>query len=303
MFLLQISGEKRVHMPCARLPLALLLIALALPSRSFAQDDWTQPWSDSRDRPPRVDVSVSAGVLMPTDWSDLVLLGSISSLTGVLEQVLVRDLRVEPDANFGAAVTYWRGRYGFRVSGAFSRSSLVIGSGPLGAPEPGELDMGDVDVWFYDVRGVVGLQDYSPSRIVWPYGFIGLGGITYDIKRPVRPPLLTFIEGGRTLPFNRDGDIVIVGDIGEEFILAVDELNLETVLAFSFGIGADFRIPVGNGGLGLRVEASDHVADSPVGLRIRELPRTGGLTSESAVRFGTVHHLRASASFLIQFGK
>lgn len=290
-------------MACARLPLALLLIALALPSPSSAQDDWTQPWSDSRDRPPRVDISASAGVLMPTDWSDLVLLGSISSLTGVLEQVLVRDIRVEPDANFGAAVTYWRGRYGFRVTGAFSRSSLVIGNAPLGALEPGDLGMGDVDVWFYDAKGVVGLQDYTPARNVWPYGFIGIGGITYDIKRPVRPPLLTFIEGGRTLPFNRDGDIVIVGDIGEEFILAIDELNLETVLAFSFGLGADFRIPVGRGGIGLRVEASDHIADSPVGLRIRELPPGGGLTSENAVRFGTVHHLQVAASFVLQFGK
>ena len=290
-------------MPHARLPLTLLLIALALPSRSFAQEDWMQPWSDSRDRPPRVDVSVSAGVLMPTDWSDLVLLGSISSLTGILEQVLVRDLRVEPDANFGAAVTYWRGRYGFRVNGGFSRSSLVIGSGSLGAPDPGDLTMGDVDVWLYDARGVIGMLDYTPARRVWPYGFIGIGGVTYDIKQPVRPPLLTFIEGGRTPPFTQNGDIVIVGDFGEEFILAIDELNLETVLAFSFGVGADFRIPLGKGGIGLRVEASDQIAESPVGLRIRELPNDGGLTSVDTIRFGTVHHLQAVASFVIQFGK
>lgn len=285
------------------LPLTLLLITLAIPSSASAQDDWTQPWSDSRDRPSRVDISVSAGMLMPTDWSDLVLLGSISSLTGILEQVLVRDLRVEPDADFGAAVTYWRGRYGFRVNGAFSRSSLMVGSAPIGAPEPGEIDMGDVDVWLYDARGVIGLLDYSPGRRVWPYGFIGIGGVTYDLKQPVRPPLLTFIEGGRQLPFNQNGDIVIVGDIGEEFILAIDELNLETVLAFSFGLGADFRIPLGKGGIGLRVEGSDHIAESPVGLRIRELPRTGGLTTENTVRFGTVHHLRAVASFIVQFGK
>lgn len=287
----------------ARLPLALLFIALTLPCSAYAQDDWMQPWSDSRDRPPRVDVSVSAGVLMPTDWSDLVLLGSISSLTGILEQVLVRDLRVEPDANFGAAVTYWRGRYGFRVNGAFSRSSLVIGNGSLGTPQPGEISMGDVDVWLYDARGVIGFQDYAPGRHVWPYGFIGIGGVTYDIKQPVRPPLLTFIEGGRTLPFNRDGDIVIVGDLGQQFIVAVDELNLETKLALSFGLGADFRIPMGKGGIGLRVEASDQIAESPVGLRIRELPVVGGLTTEDTVRFGTVHHLQALASFVVQFGK
>jgi hypothetical protein len=51
----------------------------------------------SRDRPPRVDLSASTGLLMPTDWSDLVLLGSLCSASGVL----VRDLQVEPRTVFG----------------------------------------------------------------------------------------------------------------------------------------------------------------------------------------------------------
>jgi hypothetical protein len=302
-FLLQTS-QWLIHMHCVRLQLASCLIALVLlPSTSVGQDDWTQPWSDSRDRPPRVDVSASAGLLLPGDWSDLVLLGSISSLTGVLEQVLVRDLRVEPNAVFGSAVTYWRGKYGMRVTGGFCRSSLVIGGTPLGEMEPDDILSGDVDVWFYDVRGAVGLQDYRPGRRVWPYAFVGVGGITYDMARPVRPPLLTFIERSVSRPFNGNGDIVIVGDLGEQFVLAVDELNLETVLALSFGVGSDFRIPLGRGGIGLRLEVSDHLAESPVGLRIRELTPAGGLTSESAVRFGGVHHLRATASVVVQFGK
>ena len=60
-------------------PLAFIsLVVLALvPASSIAQD-WSQPWADPQDRPPRVDISASAGFLMPTRWTDLVLLGSIS---------------------------------------------------------------------------------------------------------------------------------------------------------------------------------------------------------------------------------
>ena len=291
-------------MGCIRMQLASCLILLTLlPCSSAAQDDWSQPWSDSRDRPPRVDVSASGGVFLPTDWSDLVLLGTISPLTGVLEQILVRDLRVDPDAFFGAAVTYWRGRYGFRVNGGFSRSSLLIGGTRLSALDAGDALMGDIDVWAYGVRGVIRLQDFTPPRPVWPYAFVGMGGITYDIKPPVRPPLLTFIERSVNPPFNTNGEIVVVGDLGEEFVLAVDELNLETVLALSFGVGTEFRIPLGDGGIGLRVEVSDEVTNSPVQLRIRGLTSFGGLTPESTVQFGHVHHLRAAASIVLQFGK
>jgi hypothetical protein len=284
--------------------LASCLIGLVLlPSTSVAQNDWKQPWSDARDRPPRVDVSPSVGLLAPTDWSDLVLLGSISSVTGLLEQVLVRDLRVKPDSVVGAAVTYWRGKHGFRVQAGLSRSSLAIG----GAPSPtqpvnnDELVAPRVDTWFYDLRGAFGLTDYSPGRWAFPYAFVGLGGITYDLSRPVSPPLLTFVEGGREL--GGRGDIVIVEDNGRQFLLAVDELGLETVFAINFGVGTDFRIPLGPGAVGLRVEVSDNIARSPVGLRIRELSPLGGLASDSAVHFGRVHHFRVTAGLVVQIGR
>jgi hypothetical protein len=158
-----------------------------------------------------------------------------------------------------------------------------------------------IDSWFYDVRGAIGLGDYEPSRRVWPYAFVGFGGITYDLSRPVSPPLLTFIErpppGG--LP-----DIVIVEDDGDEFLLAIDELSLETVFSINFGVGADFRIPLGRGALGVRAEVSDNVSHSPVKLRIRELSAfTPGGLSDSVVRFGAVHHIRATVGFIVQFGK
>ena len=275
---------------------------LALLPCSAAAQDWNQPWSDPRDRPPRVDLSVSAGMLAPTDWSDLVILGSISPVAGALEQVLVRDLRVEPDSVFGAAVTYWQDRYGFRAHGALSRSSIIVGGAPSTAADAGgEIRAAGVDSWFYDVRGAVGLVKYSPARKVLPYVFLGFGGITYNLDRTLTPPLLTFIERGRTR-FSEDG-IVVVEDDGREFLVSIDELGLETVFAFNFGVGTDLRIPIGGAGLGLRLELSDHIAPSPLGVRIREFGGSGGLGSDSLVNFGVVHHLRLAAGFVVQIGK
>jgi hypothetical protein len=248
------------------------------------------PWSDPRDRPPRVDLSASAGFLMPSDWSDLVLLGSLSSSSGVLEQVLVRDVRIEPGRVFGAAATYWRGRYGFRVHAARSESSLSFGGDDFASV--------DLDTWFYDVRGAIGMIEYNPGRWVWPYAFFGFGGITYDLARSVSPPLLTFIERG---PPGRSD--VIVADDGRQFLLAVDELALETVFAFNFGAGTDFRIPLGPGGIGVRLEVSDHVSASPLGLRLHQLSGFGVPASDVAVPFGHVHHLRATAGLVLQLGR
>jgi len=280
--------------------LAYLGCLVLLPSTAGGQD-WGQPWSDPRDRPSRLDVSASVGGVVPTDWSDLVLLGTISPVTGVLEQVLVRDIRVNSDAVYAASVTYWRGNEGARVQAGWSRSSLEVGGVPLSSDSASGIDSSAprVDSWFFDVRGAFGLIDYTPDRRVWPYAFAGIGAITYDLSRPVSPPLLTFIE--RSPPSRPD--IVIVEDDGNEFLLAIDELSFETVLAFNFGVGTDFRIPLGRGSLGIRVEASDNVSRSPVLLRIRELSPAGGLTYDSVVRFGTVHHFRATAGFVVQFGK
>jgi hypothetical protein len=297
---LDVSNQKGVPFMVAR----LAYLALLLPSPVAAQQ-WGQPWADPDDRPARVDISASVGFLAPTDWSDLVLLGTISSATGVLEQVLVRDLRVNADEEFAGAVTYWRGRYGFRVQGGFSNSAVVIG-GPLtdafGPPSTADVLSIDVDTYMYDIRGAIGFLEYSPQRWVLPYGFFGMGGITYDLAQRVSPPLLTFVERSRTRP---DGsrDVFIVEDDGREFLLAIDELGTETVFAFNFGVGADFRIPLGPAGVGLRLELSDHIASSPVGLRIADLRRSGLLASSTDASFGPVHHLRAAAGFVVQIGR
>ena len=279
------------------------LILAALPARGVAQD-WGQPWSDPRDRPPRLDLSVTTGYAVPTDWSDLVILGSLSSATGALEQVIVRDLRVEPDLVLGAAVTYWRDRYGFRTQVSMSRSTLTVG-GALDAAEAGgprERVAADVDTWSYEVRGTIGLVEYTPDRKALPYVFLGLGGVTYDLSTTVTPPLLTFIQNP-AIRRNGNGGIVIVEEDGSQFLVAVDELSMETQLAFSFGAGVDFRIPFGGGGMGVRLEVSDHLSESPLTVRITEMNPGGAFASDSAIRFGAVHDLRVTAGVVFQIGR
>jgi hypothetical protein len=107
--------------------------------------------------PKRVDLSGSGGFLLSTDWSDLVLLGSVSTVSGSLEQVLVRDLQVEPGPVFDGVVTYWEGRYGFRAHGGYASSCLAPG---------GNCRAGAVDVksYMYDVGGSVGLIEYRRGR-------------------------------------------------------------------------------------------------------------------------------------------
>ncbi len=275
-----------------RVGLYVASVVLLLPAAAAAQD-WNTPWSDDRDRPARVDVTATAGFLAPTDWSDLVLLGSLSSASGVLEQMLARDVRVEPDRVFGAAVTFWRGKYGFRTQAARSKSTLSIGTTGGGA---------DLDTWLYEVRAAVGLIDYHPRRWVLPYVFAGAGGITYDLSRTVSPPLTTFITEPPPGRDPRSGGI-LVADGDRQFVVAIDELNMETVFAVNFGVGTDFRIPLGPAGVGLRLELSDHVAGSPLRLHIHELSRFGAPASSTAVRFGRVHHLRADVGLVLQFGR
>jgi hypothetical protein len=292
-----------MHRTCPRIVRLFVGAALLMPS-SVAAQDWSQPWADPQDRPARVDVSASFGFLASTDWSDLVLLGSISPTSGVLEQVLVRDLRVKADEELGGTVTYWRGRYGFRVQGGFSSSSITIGGALPGVSSP-RIDDGvsvDVDTWLYNIGGAIGFVEYAPERWVWPYAFVGIGGVTYDLARRVSPPLATFIERA---PPGADGrrDVVIVDDRSREFLLAIDELDTETVFALNFGVGTDFRIPLGPAGVGLRLEVADDLTSSPVGLRVAELRRSRALATDTGVQFGPVHHFRASAGFVVQFGR
>jgi hypothetical protein len=276
-----------MHMTAWRSCFVAVAVVMAVPAGA---QDWTQPWADPLDRPARVDIGASAGYVVPTDWSDLVLLGTISPAFGVLEQVLVQNVRLEPDVKYGGNVTYWRGRYGFRTDVGYSRSSLSIGGEPLGIAG----DPVDVTTWFYGVRGAVGFVEHTPRRVVWPYGFVGIGGITYNLAQPVSPPLLTVLEVGAP----PQADLIVV-DRTREFLLQINELDLETELALTFGIGVDLRIPTGPAGLGVRFEVADHVVRSPLRLQVREL----GAPLHDTVGFGFVHHLRASVGLVLRIGR
>src|SRR5688572_11962147 len=115
--------------------------------------------------PPRVDISGSGGLLMSTDWSDLVLLGSVSPAVGALEQVLVRDLTVDPGPVYDGTITYWRGRYGFRAHAGFARSCVATGRscGDLASPVDGTGRV-HVKSYAYDVGGAIGLMEYKAAR-------------------------------------------------------------------------------------------------------------------------------------------
>ena len=247
--------------------------------------------------PRRVDVSGSGGLLLSSDWSDLVLLGSVSSVSGVLEQVLARDLVVDPGPVFDGVVTYWEGRYGFRVHGGFARSCLAVARSCTAATFAATSGTVDVDTWIYDVGGAIGLIDYRRGAIAWPYVFVGVGGVTYDLERSVGPPL-TFVE--RRPPVT-NGVIVARSD-PDPLLIAVDELGIESRFALNLGVGSDFRVPVGGGSIGVRLELSDHIHRSPVDIRIENLdgfrPAPG-----SRIDFGYVHNLRAAAGLVVQFGR
>ena len=278
-----------------RLLLLLALFVGGLPAKTAAQWD---PYNPPRD-PKHVDISGSAGMRLSTDWSDLILLGTVSPVTGVLEQVLTRDLVFVPGPVFDATVTYWEGRYGFRAHGGFSQKCIAVGRrcgaiATLNGPTRGSVD---VDASYYDVGGAIGLLDYYRNPWVWPYVFVGVGGVTYDIKQTVSPPLQMFIE--RPPPVTPQ--ITIATDRRAPLLIAINELGLETKFALNFGLGTDLRVPLGAAGLGLRLELSDNVHESPLQIRIADVDGAdGGDVARPNARF--VHNLRASAGVVLHFG-
>ena len=291
----------------ATLAVVAFVVASTMRPATTAAQDWSQPWADPLDRPARVDISVSGGVLMPTRWSDLVLLGSGTPAAGVLEQVLTRDIHVEPDTEFTAAATYWRSRYGLRVRGGFSRSSVSIAAVPLASVSPstppahvgGAASSVGIDPWLYDLGLSIGFLEYEPRRVVWPYGFFGVGGITYDLKQAIAPPL-AFLEHPPSAPL---ADTIIVTDNGHQFLLTTNTLSTETVFAFNLGLGTDFRIPLKSGGVALRLEVADHIAGSPLAFRVEELSSFGTVPIDTGSRYRLVHHLSATAGVVVQIGR
>ena len=275
-----------------RLVLAALACIMVVPASARAQR--MEPW-DAPAGPARVDLSAAAGFLISTDWSDTVLFGSASPATGSLQQILVRDLVVDPGPVYDGTVTYWRGRYGFRAHVGYAQSCLAVGRNCGDVESLTAVGTADVNTYAYDVGGAIGLLDYAPGRWAWPYVFAGFGGITYDLDRTVGPPL-TFIESPPL------GDGPVVGRSPRSVLISVEELGLETQLAYHVGVGTDFRIPLGPTGLGVRFELSDHIHDSPLDLEVTAIDALLGPES-TRLEFDLVHNLRASVGVVLLFGR
>jgi hypothetical protein len=273
----------------------IAFVLVVLPASAAAQADLSAIYPGPR----RVDVSVAGGFRLSTDWSDLVLLGGVSPASGALEQVLSRELLVRPGPVFDAVVTYWEGRYGFRTHVGFAKSCLTAAAAcaEVAATAPRSVD---VKAWTYDIGGSIGLIDYRRGTWVWPYVFVGAGGVTYDLERAVGAPL-TFIE--RSPPRAADGRLVISRDDPDAVLIAIDELSLETKFALNLGVGTDVRVPLGPASVGVRLEVSDHIHRSPIDILIVHVGSGGATPAGTRLDSGYVHNLRVGGGLVFQFGR
>jgi hypothetical protein len=277
-----------------KVALALALAAVGAPAPAVAQLP-SLPAAVEAVQEPQEPSSISfsffAGRFIPTDWSDAVVLGSIGP-TGIFEQLIVHDLGEEPATGWDVTATYWRGRLGARAHAGYASSCVAAGADcPL-------ADRINLKSWMFDIGGAVGLRPYNPRQVFRPYVFAGIGAVAYDLSRPIGPEFLTLVT---EQPRQDDAPLIIVDD-STQFLLSVDELALETTFAVNAGIGTDIRIPVRWGAVGIRLELSDHVSDSPVDLRVTRLNASFfGAAPETRVQFEPVHHFRAAAGLVLDF--
>jgi hypothetical protein len=281
-----------------------------------AQTDTTRfdrLWGREYDGPRRLELSAFAGYALSTDWSDLVALHVSDVHGGLHRQVLLRSVAVAPGAGGGAAVTYWRGRHGFRVTAGYTRSCLTtaprcVDGDPAPPAQDAALTVAEVpmDVWRYGVEGIIGLRNWADSRWWRPYAVLGLGGVAYDPEAGALPIFPGTFETVVPAPDGGTGTVVITNGT-DTFLLATDELGFEHVLGLTLGIGMDVRIPVGIGGLALRVELADQMTRSPFSVTVTRIDDDGrrfnaGRRDEFIFNSEVIHNLRATAGFALELG-
>jgi hypothetical protein len=288
---------------------SLLLLLLAVPAS--AQRDSTRfdrLWQADYDGPRRLEVGVSAGYALSSDWTDLVALHVFDTRGGIHRQVLLRNVAVAPGAGGAAAVTYWRGRHAFRATVGYSRSCLTTSSRCVNGTSPeGDAALGvaevDMDIYRYGVEGMVGLRNWRDSQFWRPYLIVGAGGVTYD---PDENALPLFPGTFETLvpPATSSPGTVIVTNGATTLLVATDELGLENVFGLTLGVGMDFRVPVGLGGLALRLEAADQITSSPFSVTVSRLDDDSDFFDRGAeptvFRAGAVHNLRLTAGVAVE---
>ena len=292
---------------------SLLLLLVCVPAS--AQQDSTRfdrLWLADYDGPRRLEVGVSAGYALSSDWTDLVALHVFDTQGGIHRQVLLRNVAVAPGAGGAVAVTYWRGRHGFRATAGYSKSCLTTSSrcvdGPVSPPESGAaLGVAEVsmDVYRYGIEGIVGLRNWRDSQFWRPYLIVGAGGVTYDPDEDALPLFPGTFETLVPPPSSGPGTVVITNG-ATTLLIATDELGLENVFGLTLGFGMDFRMPVGLGGVALRLEAADQITSSPFSVTVSRLDQDDDRccfdrrNEPTVFRAGAIHNLRLSAGVAVE---
>jgi len=284
------------------IPILLLLVSSPL----FAQQrDPFKPY----DGPRRLELAVTAGYFWSSDWSNLVMFESLGVVGDEARRVLMPSLAAGPGAGGQASIGYWKGRLGFRLQAAYNESCLTseprcgsnrpapdAGGSPALSPEEVSLK-----TYSYGVQGIVGMTEYSESQWFRPYFLVGMGGVTYEPSEAVP----RFLAGQLVRPAGGI-ETVVTGSPGQ-YTFSVDQAGLETRFSLALGLGTDLRLPVGPGGLSVRLEVADYISQSPLGVRLTRLT-SGSLVDvnnpieQVNLGVGAVHNLRGQIGLAIEFG-
>jgi hypothetical protein len=290
--------------------LAAIALAPFLPTASTARQ--LPPWTGVEPVPRAFDISLTYGTAFSSDWSDLVLLGSVSAGTAGFEQIVLRDVSVEPGWGFGVSLTYWEGRGAVRLAGSYASSCLAVGAACVGAPGegvfPSPTRRSDVQTWTLDLGGILNLREGGRPRDRFkPYLYFGLGGVAYDPDPQLARLITGFLDFERTVDAG-DGRFIVIVDGATQFLLAVDEVGFTTKFGGALALGADLQLPLDpSNTLGLRFEVSDHITGSPLGVRLVQLGsdfpyRWDEALEEASLDFGPVHNLRLSVGLTVGIG-
>lgn len=280
----------------------LLLMLLALPTRALLGqdiwDDWDNPYAG---QPRSLSLAVMGGTYWSSPWSDLVVLGSISS-RGAVEQVLLRQVQVSPGRLFGGSVTYRRGRGGARIQAAYSRSCLEI----AGSCDPANFATGsqipqprriDLNTWMADVDGEVSLLPARSGQWARPFLLLGGGAVVYDPNGSAAQLLPQFLQFGNGTATTQGSEVTVNFPDAGTVVADVQGAGLQTLFSVVLGAGTDLRVPIRNGGFGLRLQVADHISASPMRVRVAGT-RNGDLTD---LGFGAIHNIRLTAGAVVDF--
>jgi hypothetical protein len=143
------------------------------------------------------------------------------------------------------------------------------------------------------------MSEYSSSQWFRPYFLVGFGGVTYDPDQSVP----TFLSAQAGSPSGLES---VAGGPGQ-YAFAIDQAGLETRFSVALGLGTDLRLPVGPGGLSLRLEVADHISQSPLGVRLSRLSTGSLVDRDNSIQqidlgVGAVHNLRGQIGLAIEFG-